>query len=521
MAMSDWLVPGLVVGGLLLAAVGYLFAATRLRSQLTELRGQLGKEQELSRTQQDHLGSQLQEREQQLSALRPLESQLSAEQARTEALQKALEDATAEREQLRAAAEGLRQEVTRLTARHEQQEQVITEQKDFVKKSSDALQQQFENLANRVFEQKGKQFAEASQTSLNGMLTPLKEQIAGFQRRVNEVHDASTKSHSSLHEAITGVKDMGLKIGQEASNLTTALKGNSQQRGAWGEAQLQRTLEISGLVEGDHYTTQDSFTDDTGKTKRTDFIVRLPEGRQLIIDSKVTLNAYERAVAADSPELHEQAMAEHINAIRKHIDDLASKDYTKLSGLKSPSYVLMFMPMESAYIEALKRNPELFQEGFNQQVVLVSHTTLIPILRTVANLWMLERSNAEAREISDMAADIYNKVAGVAENLRSLGGSLSTVGNHFNKTVVALAGKQGLFGKVEKFEKVSTRISKTLPELEPRDLEIDTSRLDLLVEPMDGLKQLPEGSSEVGESAGPALAEDDGPAGDESRAPDE
>ena len=158
--------------GLLLAAVGYLFAAARLQSQL------------------------------------------SAEQARTEALQKALDDAKTEREQLRGAAEELRQEVTRLTARHEQQEQVITEQKDFVKKSSDALQQQFENLANRVFEQKGKQFAEASQTSLDGMLTPLKEQIAGFQRRVNEVHDASTKSHSSLNEAITGVKDMGLKIGQ-------------------------------------------------------------------------------------------------------------------------------------------------------------------------------------------------------------------------------------------------------------------------------------------------------------------
>ena len=485
MAMNEWTVLGIFVGGLLLAALGYLIAATRFRTKLTQLEGRLDTHQELATAEKNHLSQQLADREEQLAVMRPLESQLSAEQARTASLQTALNDARAERDELRRGAEQLTKEAAILKVQREQQEQTIKDQKDFLRQSSEALQQQFENLANKVFEQKGKHFAQTSQTTLDGILSPLKEQIAGFQSRINEVHDASTKSHSSLHQAIIGVKDMGLKIGEEANNLTTALKGNSQQRGAWGEAQLQRTLELSGLVAGDHYTTQDSFTDDAGRAKRTDFVIRLPEGRQLIIDSKVTLNAYERAVAADTPELYQQAMAEHIIAIRKHIDDLAAKDYTKLTGLKSPSYVLMFMPMESAYIEALKHNAELFQYGFNQQVVLVSHTTLIPILRTVANLWMLERSNAEAREISDMAADIYNKVAAVAENLRSLGGSLTTVGNHFNKTVVALAGKQGLFGKVEKFDKVSTRISKTLPELEPRDLEIDTGRLDLLIEPIE------------------------------------
>jgi DNA recombination protein RmuC len=205
-------------------------------------------------------------------------------------------------------------------------------------------------------------------------------------------------------------------------------------------------------------------------------------------------------------------MTEHVHAVRKHIDDLASKDYTNLTGMKSPSYVLMFMPMESAYIEALKHNKELFQYGFSKQIVLVSHTTLIPILRTVANLWMLERSNAEAKEISDMAADIYNKVAGVAEGLRSLGGSLTTVGNHYNKAVVALAGKQGLFGKVDKFRKISTKISKELPDLEPRDFDLETSRLELVVESIEEpieepiedpdllVAQLPEGGAALSES---------------------
>ena len=456
----------------------------------------LEKENEFAQAEKQRLTAQVAKIEGEVLELRQGQAVLSAAQARMMGLQRDLDELKSERQQLLEKLEQQTTEAAVLATEREQQEANIRDQKEFLKNSSESLNQQFENLANKVFEQKGKQFAETNQTTLGGILKPLQEQIAGFQSRVNEVHDASTKSHTSLQQAIDGVKDLGLKIGQDASNLTTALKGDSQQRGAWGEAQLQRTLEISGLIEGDHYTMQDSFSDSAGKVKRTDFLVRLPEDRQLIIDSKVTLNAYERTIAAETPEHYERAMSEHVLAVRKHIDDLASKDYTNLTGMKSPSYVLMFMPMESAYIEALKHNKELFQYGFSRQVVLVSHTTLIPILRTVANLWMLERSNAEAREISDMAADIYNKVAGVAEGLRSLGGSLTTVGNHYNKAVVALAGKQGLFGKVEKFEKISTKISKGLPELEPRDFELETSRLDLVLEPIEepeaSLAQLPD-----------------------------
>ena len=478
----------------------------------------LEKEKEFFDLEKKRLLDQLAEYSGELSTLREGQAELSAAKARTTSLQRDLEELKAERQLLRASLEKQTSEAVTLATEREQQEENLRAQKEFIKNSSESLNQQFENLANKVFEQKGKQFAETNQTTLGGILKPLQEQIAGFQSRVNEVHDASTKSHTSLQQAIDGVKDLGLKIGKDASNLTTALKGDSQQRGAWGEAQLQRTLEISGLIEGDHYTMQDSFSDSAGKVKRTDFLVRLPEDRQLIIDSKVTLNAYERTIAAETPEHYERAMTEHVLAVRKHIDELASKDYTRLTGVKSPSYVLMFMPMESAYIEALKHNKELFQYGFNKQVVLVSHTTLIPILRTVANLWMLERSNAEAREISDMAADIYNKVTAVAEGLRNLGGSLTTVGNHYNKAVVALAGKQGLFGKVEKFEKISTKISKALPDIEPRDFELETSRLDLVLEPIDepdsALPELPE------ESGSPVDTKQQGSAADTDSAQD-
>ena len=478
----------------------------------------LEKEKEFFELEKKRLVDQLAEYSGELSTLREGQAELSAAKARTTSLQRDLEELKAERQLLRASLEKQTSQAVTLATEREQQEENLRAQKEFIKNSSESLNQQFENLANKVFEQKGKQFAETNQTTLGGILKPLQEQIAGFQSRVNEVHDASTKSHTSLQQAIDGVKDLGLKIGQDASNLTTALKGDSQQRGAWGEAQLQRTLEISGLIEGDHYTMQDSFSDSAGKVKRTDFLVRLPEDRQLIIDSKVTLNAYERTIAAETPEQYERAMTEHVLAVRKHIDELASKDYTRLTGMKSPSYVLMFMPMESAYIEALKHNKELFQYGFNKQVVLVSHTTLIPILRTVANLWMLERSNAEAREISDMAADIYNKVTAVAEGLRNLGGSLTTVGNHYNKAVVALAGKQGLFGKVEKFEKISAKISKALPDIEPRDFELETGRLDLVLEPIDepdsALPELPKESGSPVETKQQGSAADTGSAQD-------
>ncbi len=478
----------------------------------------LEKEKEFFDLEKKRLVDQLAEYSGELSTLREGQAELSAAKARTTSLQRDLEELKAERQLLRASLEKQTSQAVTLATEREQQEENLRAQKEFIKNSSESLNQQFENLANKVFEQKGKQFAETNQTTLGGILKPLQEQIAGFQSRVNEVHDASTKSHTSLQQAIDGVKDLGLKIGKDASNLTTALKGDSQQRGAWGEAQLQRTLEISGLIEGDHYTMQDSFSDSAGKVKRTDFLVRLPEDRQLIIDSKVTLNAYERTIAAETPEQYERAMTEHVLAVRKHIDELASKDYTRLTGMKSPSYVLMFMPMESAYIEALKHNKELFQYGFNKQVVLVSHTTLIPILRTVANLWMLERSNAEAREISDMAADIYNKVTAVAEGLRNLGGSLTTVGNHYNKAVVALAGKQGLFGKVEKFEKISAKISKALPDIEPRDFELETGRLDLVLEPIDepdsALPELPEEGGSPVETKQQGSAADTGSAQD-------
>lgn len=346
------------------------------------------------------------------------------------------------------------------------------------------LKNEFKSVSEEIIKDRQKMLAEQNKEGVGALLKPLQEQIQGFQKRVNEVHSENIKDNSTLKAEIDNVRRMGLQMQEEASNLTTALKGDSQQRGAWGEAQLERTLELSGLIANDHYVKQTSFVDDSGQRKQTDYLIKLPEDKCIIIDSKVSLNAYEKACSGETDQ-QQAAMRLHVVAVRKHIDDLASKDYVSLSAVHSPDFILMFMPIEPAYIEAMKHDPELFAYGYRKNVILVSHTTLIPILRTVANLWMLERSNKEARQLGDAANDIFNSVATVSERLEALGKTLGTVSSHYNKTVTAISGKQGLQGKVKRFTELSSKASKDMPELEHKHYEFETNRLEAeaLIEP--------------------------------------
>ncbi len=403
-------------------------------------------------------------------------------------------------DQLQQRYQSLSNEYTELKTSLQKREEHFKEQLQQLADTRQSMGKEFENLANKIFEEKGKTFTDTSKNSLDVMLKPFREQIDGFQKRINEVHDVSLQGNTSLNAEIKKVLDIGMKMSTEANNLTSALKGDSQQRGAWGEAQLQRTLEMSGLVQDAHFETQTSFKDAEGKQKQTDYLVKLPDNKHIIIDSKVSLVAYDRAVSARTEEEHQRAIAEHIKAVKKHIDDLASKDYTNVIGMHSPSFVLMFMPIEPAYIEALKYNKDLFSYGYDKSIVLVSHTTLIPILRTVANLWMLERSNSEAREISERAGEIYNQVSIVAERLQKLGSSLSTASNHYNGTVTALAGQQGLYGKVERFNTLSTKVSKSLPPLETAHRDFNAEKLQLIVQPITEEEDIQPAAPELIES---------------------
>ncbi len=367
---------------------------------------------------------------------------------------------------------------TQLAERARQHAEQIT----LLNENREALKREFENLANKIFEDKGKSFTSTSKESLESLLQPFREQITGFQKRINEVHSESIKGNTNLEAEIRKVLEIGLQMNDQASNLTLALKGDKKAAGNWGEAQLERTLELAGLQSGEHYDSQAAFRDEAGKRKLPDFVIKLPDGKHLVIDSKVSLVDYDRAITAETEAEKTEALNAHAQAVRNHIDDLAGKDYANLPNIGSPDFVLMFMPIEPAYIEAMKHNRELFNYGYHKGVVMVSHTTLMPILRTVANLWMVERSNTEAREISSRAGEIYNQVCTVAERLQKLGNTLKAASNHYNETVTGLVGKQGLHGKVERFQQLSAKASKEMATLDPIHIDIENDRLALVVD---------------------------------------
>lgn len=491
---------------------------SKLTSQLATEQSRVKERQTRLEELQTQSTSELQQVRDELRTIRDekhrAEKSLEAAQSDIRASEKRLEDANTRIQELKdqvtenAQAHktlnerylSLNNEHTELKTNLERKEEHYKEQLEQLGEARQSLTKEFENLAHKIFEEKGKTFTDTSKASIDVMLKPFREQIEGFQKRVNEVHESSVRGQTEMNGKIREVLEIGMKMSAEANNLTSALKGDSQQRGAWGEVQLRRTLEMSGLIEGDHYDAQSEFKDAEGKRKRPDYLIKLPDGKHIIIDSKVSLVAYDKAVSAETPEEHRLAMDEHVKAIKRHVDDLEGKDYTNLIGMRSPSFTLMFMPIEPAYIEALKYDKGLFEYGYKKNIVLVSHTTLIPILRTVSNLWMIERSNAEAREISEKAGEIFNQVCSVAERLNKLGGTLKTVSRHYNSTITALAGQQGLYGKVERFGQLSTKVSKSLPSLEPVHTDIESERLALIVEPLEEPEEQDEETTAQGES---------------------
>ena len=360
----------------------------------------------------------------------------------------------------------------------EERDKAFKLQLEQVEANKSALKIEFENLSRDLLAARGKELVETNSNSLNAILKPLSEKIDGFQHRVNQVHSDMIQNSASLIQQIKQLETVGLTMSADAQHLTDALKGDKKLVGNWGETQLERTLELAGLRAGEHYDSQASFKDEAGKRYLPDFVIRLPEGKNLVVDSKVSLVDYEAAVAADAEPLRDAALKRHGEAVKAHIDNLASKAYQQLPGLSSPDFVMMFMPVEPAYIEVMRNHRDLFAYGYQKGVVMVSHSTLMPILRTVANLWMVERSNEEAREISARAGEIFNSVSLVAERLASLGGSLQTASKKYNETVTALTGRQGLQGKVERFQSLSAKATRPFPE-ELRPIITENDRLQL------------------------------------------
>lgn len=442
--------------------------------------------QELSKTTQDY--NQLASKFDELSSIKnQFEQQTIKVQTENQGLQYRLTERdeqihhlTQERQNLTEKLTALSQELTGLQTTLTEKEKYFSAQQQNFEQSKQQLGVEFQNLANRILDEKSRSFSQSNQTALETLLKPFREQIEGFQKRVNEIHSESVKGNAGLEAEIKKVLEIGLNMSQEASNLTSALKGEKKTLGNWGEVQLERALQLAGLEENVHYRTQVHFKDEQGGRNYPDFVLNLPDEKHLIIDSKMSLVAYESAVNSEDDFERECLLKEHISALKTHINDLHKKDYSNLIGMRSPNFVLMFIAVEPAYIEALKADPALFNYGYERNVIMVSHTTLMPILRTVANLWRIERGNAEAKEIAEKAGEIYNQICLVAERLNKLGNTLSTVSNQYNSTVTALVGQQGLVGKVERFKTLSAKANKTMPDVELLNNQVDLARLEAL-----------------------------------------
>ena len=385
----------------------------------------------------------------------------------------------AERTALQEQLTDLKTQLSAQAATLSERESHHKSQVKWAEESRMTLRTELEVIGQKLLSSSGKALETTNQKSLDSLLKPLAEKIDQFQSRVNQVHTDMVRNSASLSEQIKHLESVGVSMSGEAQNLTRALKGDKKLVGNWGEAQVEKTLELAGLRRGEHFDAQVAVKDERGDRHLPDFIIRLPEGKNLVIDSKVSLVDYERAVTAESDADRATALDAHAKAVKHHIDALSAKDYANLPGMDSPDFVLMFMPVEPAYIEVMRSHRELFNHGYQKNVILVSHTTLMPILRTVANLWMIEHSNREAREISERAGDIYNTVCLLGERLLSLGTSISTTANKYNDAVKAVQGKQGLLGKVSRFQSLSQRANKSFPDtLSPIEPDVEAIRLE-------------------------------------------
>lgn len=361
-----------------------------------------------------------------------------------------------------------------LNARQQEQHKSNAEKIRLLQDTENQLKTQFENLAHRIFEERGKQFVEHNKTSIESLVAPLKQQLGEFKNRVESVYDNETKDRVSLREEIVSLRRDTQKMNQEALNLTRALKGDHKTQGNWGEMILEKVLEQSGLRKGMEYETQGAFRDADNRLFKPDVIIRLPDNKDVIIDSKVSLLAYERYCSAENDQQRVEALKQHTEAVRNHIKNLSQKDYTNLKGLRSLDFVLLFMPIEAAFMAAFQADEKLFNDAFEHKIVVVTPTTLLATLRTVQNIWRYEQQNENARLLADKAGTLYDKIRGFVEDIEKLGNQLNTVHKTYDSIVNKLSSGSGnLLRQASAFEELGVKIKKKLPKSFTEQMQID------------------------------------------------
>ncbi|OEO24089.1 recombinase RmuC [Pseudomonas sp. J237] len=471
--------PSLMIG-LAAAGIPMLGLALVIQRRIVALRSETELLQERlngAQLAQAGLTAQLEDARHELAEISEIKSdqqaELAATRRETELLQherqvarEAAQSWQAQREQQEAELRRLGAERAALSAELREQQDSHQQRLQDLQGSRDELRAQFAELAGKIFDEREKRFAETSQQHLGQLLDPLKERIQAFEKRVEESYQTEARERFSLGKELERLQQLNQRLGDEATNLTRALQGQKTQ-GNWGELILERVLEHAGLEKGREYQTQVSLRSTEGERFQPDVLIYLPGDRQVVVDAKVSLTAYQQYVAAEDDATRQQALKQHVLSLRSHLKGLSLKDYQRLEGLHSLDFVLLFVPIEAAFAAALQADPGLFQEAFEQNIVVVSPTTLLATLRVTDGLWRQERQSQNAREIAERAGALYDKFYAFIVDLDEMGSRLQQLDKAYGAARNKLCeGRGNIISRVENLKLLGARASKSLsPEL--------------------------------------------------------
>jgi len=396
--------------------------------------------------------------------LSTLEERLNQVQLTNDNLKQSLNKIETERETIRSEKDLLNSELARKNTEYENLQQLNVKRDEELEKRQEELRKDFELLANKILDEKSEKFTIQNKENIKNILNPLQEKIKTFEEKVDLSQKESISMHSALKTQLEGLKDLNQQMTKEATNLTRALKGDSKMQGNWGELVLERVLEKSGLEKDREYFVQQNFSREDGSRVMPDVVLHLPDGKKMIIDSKVSLTDYERFVNAEDDDKTIFLKA-HINSIKKHIDQLSEKNYQDLYDIESPDFVLMFIPIEPAFAVVVNEDNSIYNKAFEKNIVIVTPSTLLATLRTIDSMWNNEKQQQNAIEIARQAGALYDKFEGLMTDLIGVGKKIDATKTDYNAAMNKLfEGKGNLINSVEKLKKMGAKAKKALPE---------------------------------------------------------
>ncbi len=394
-----------------------------------------------------------------------LEEKLIGLNSQFEGLRTQLQKNQEEKEIIRSEKDSLAIQLSKKEVDFENLWERNLEQKQEVEKLQEKFTKEFENLANKILEEKTNKFTEQNKENMKNILSPLQDKIQLFEKKVEDTHKESIDYHAALRQQILGLREMNEQMSKETVNLTKALKGDSKMQGNWGELVLERVLEKSGLEKDREYYVQQAHISEDGQRVFPDVVINLPDGKKMIVDSKVSLTAYEKFSNEEDETLRNGYLKEHVNSIKRHVDQLGEKNYQDLYQIESPDFVLLFIPIEPAFAMALNEDNALYNKAFEKNIVIVTPSTLLATLRTIDSMWTNQKQQENAYEIARQAGALYDKFEGFVADLVKVGNKIKDSKTEYDAAMNKLVeGKGNLITSVEKLKKMGAKAKKSLPE---------------------------------------------------------